>query len=202
MHRTASTDTLCSLEQIELRLIEASIACRQVERIEVGIRSMMEHLASPQLKRFKQIKHIIEGESPDVWAALSFLHEYQEGWNFASKTDVLQAWLYPPKQAPEPSPKTVLSRDESTWNKFSLLSIDQETDGLAEENEWIDVAADEPLEEQPPEGERLSCSGETSQYDLCHLTKHMNATYNSVILTFRTICILVSIAACSCEETA
>ncbi|KAK9822561.1 hypothetical protein WJX74_004715 [Apatococcus lobatus] len=124
---------------------------QSLERIESDIRSMMGRLADPQVKRFKQIEHIIQGEHPDIWAALSFLHEYQEGWNFASRTDILQTWLHPPNQNVHASErnaaskqKPILTRPNTAVNPYEALA--DVPSSQAGDDAWVDVGADEPLE--------------------------------------------------------
>lgn len=71
---------------------------RRLEQIEADIRGMMHCLANPKIKSFRQVQAIIAADNPDVWEALSFQDEYRRGWNRASKTDVLEAWLEPRNQ--------------------------------------------------------------------------------------------------------
>lgn len=110
---------------------------------------MMQRLADPSLRKFKQIEHIIQGEHPDVWAALSFLHEYQEGWNLASRTDVLQDWLHVPKpnmaspEKPAPKQRSLLTREKTNVNQFDLLA--DAASAPADDDEWIDLKEDEPM---------------------------------------------------------
>ncbi len=136
----------------------------------------MQHLANPQIKKFKQLENIIWGENEEVAEALTYAHDYQNGWNFAVKTDVLQMWLHPPKISQKQQPQTagpssILQRADATESRFSILSLEPDGDNTQQDDDWVDVAPPEPLEATEVEEQGKTSSVPGSQISALQLRR-------------------------------